>query len=84
MRCQISNFSYVFERIWRKKLVQDGKLRWQLGMYEHFLERGIGLVDTMIKRRINITCLPELKCIREKFRKIENTGHKLLHMKRKT
>ena len=37
------------------------------------------IVDTMIRRKVNIICLQETKWIGERCREIENTGYKLYY-----
>ena len=37
------------------------------------------IVDTMIRRKVNIICLQEIKWIGERCREIENTEYKLYY-----
>jgi hypothetical protein len=41
--------------------------------------KGMELVDTMIRRKVNIACLQETKWVGEKAREIENTGFKFYY-----
>ena len=65
-----------YGRVWVKKLVHDSKLRlatWNIGT---LTGKGTEIVDTMIRRKVNIICLQVTKWIGERFRKIENTRYK--------
>ena len=69
-------FPHFHGRVRVKKLVQENKLRlgsWNIGT---LTGRGMELVDTMIRRRVNIVCLQETKWVGEKAKEI-GTGFKL-------
>ena len=62
-----------------KKLVHDSKLRlatWNIGT---LTGKGMEIVDTMIRRKVNIICLQETKWIGERCNEIENIGYKLFY-----
>jgi hypothetical protein len=66
-------------RVRVKKLVQNTRLRlatWNIGT---LTGKGRELVDTMVRRRVNIACVQETKWVGEKAREIENTGFKLYY-----
>ena len=68
-----------YGRVRVKKLVHDSKLRlatWNIGI---LIGKGMEIVDTMIRRKINIICLQETKWIGERCRKIENIGYRLYY-----
>ena len=68
-----------YRRVRVKKLVHDSKLRlatWNIGT---LTGKGMEIVDTMIRRKVNIIRLQEAKWIGERCRKIENTWYKLYY-----
>ena len=44
-----------------------------------FLSKWIELVDTLIRMRVNITCLQETKWVGSKAKELENTGYKIYY-----
>ena len=65
-----------------KKLVQNVKYRlgtWNIGTLTGKL---FELVDTMIRRKINVLCLQETKWVGEKAREIKKSGFKLWYIGR--
>ena len=71
-------FSY-FERVRVKKLVHNVKLRLATLNIGTLIGKGMELVDTLIRRRVNIACLQETKWAGSKVKELENTGHKIYY-----
>ncbi|XP_058222975.1 uncharacterized protein LOC131332697 [Rhododendron vialii] len=72
-------FSRVLGRARVKKLAQDYRIRlatWNIGTLTGKTRE---LVDTMLRRRINIACLQETKWVEEKVKEIEDTGYKFYY-----
>ena len=71
-------FSY-FGRVWVKKLVHNVKLRLATLNIGSLISKGIELVDTLIRRIVNIACLQETKWVRSKAKELDNTGYKIYY-----
>ena len=72
-------FLHQSGRVRVKKQVQDSSLRlatWNIGTLSG---KGMELVDTMLRRKVNIACVQETKWVGEKAREIENTGFKIFY-----
>ena len=68
-------FSY-FGRVRVKKLVHNVKFRLASLDIRSLTGKGMELVDTLIRRRVNIACLQEIKWVGSKAKELENTGYK--------
>jgi len=69
--------SHLSERVWVKKLVQGNKIRfgtWNIGT---LTGKSLEVVDTMIRRRINVMCLQETKWVGAKAKELDTSGFKL-------
>lgn len=71
-------FSY-FGRVRVKKLVHNVKLRLASLNIGSLTGKGMELVDTLIRRRVNIACLQETKWVGSKAKELENTGYKIYY-----
>ena len=71
-------FSY-FGRVRVKKLVHNVKLRLASLNIGTLTGKGMELVDTLIRRRVNIACLQETKWVGSKAKELENTGYKIYY-----
>ena len=71
-------FSY-FGRVRVKKLVHNVKLRLTTLNIGTLTGKGMELVDTLIKRRVNIACLQETKWVGSKAKELKNTGYKIYY-----
>ena len=71
-------FSY-FGRVLVKKLVHNVKLRLATLNIGSLTGKGMELVDTLIRRRVNIACLQETKWIGSKAKELENAGYKIYY-----
>ena len=83
-RCPVAvkneqGFSY-FGRVWVKKLVHNVKLRLATLNIGTLTGKGMELVDTLIRRRVNIACLQETKWVGSKAKELENTGYKIYYI----
>ena len=68
---------HLFGRVWVKKLVHGNKIRlgtWNIGT---LTGKAMEVVDTMIRRRINIMCLQETKWVGTKAKELDTSGFKL-------
>ncbi|KAI8538489.1 hypothetical protein RHMOL_Rhmol09G0107800 [Rhododendron molle] len=72
-------FSRVPGRAQVKKLAQDYRIRLATRNIRSLTGTTRELVDTMLRRRISIACLQEIKWVGEKAREIEDTGYKLYY-----
>ena len=68
-----------FGRVRVKKLVYNVKLRLASLNIESLIGKGIELVDTLIRRRVNIACLQETKWVGSKAKELENSGYKIYY-----
>jgi uncharacterized NAD-dependent epimerase/dehydratase family protein len=67
-----------------KKLVGESRIRlgsWNVGSLTGKLRE---LVDTAIRRRVNILCVQKTKWTDQKAKMVENTGFKLWYTEKKT
>jgi exonuclease III len=65
-----------------KKLVGESRIRlgsWNVGSLTDKLRE---LVDTTIKRRVDILCIQEIKWTSQKAKEMENTGFKLWYTRK--
>ena len=70
-------FPHLTGRMWVKKLAQESLIRfgsWNIGT---LTGKSMEVVDTMIRRRINIICLQETKWVGAKAKELDTTGFKL-------
>ena len=62
-----------------KKLVHNIKLRLATLNIGTLTGKCLELVDTLIRRRVNIACLQETKWVGSKAKEVENTGYKIYY-----
>ena len=62
-----------------KKLVHNVKLRLATLNIGTLTSKGMEIVDTLIRRRLNIACLQETKWVGSKAKELENTGYKIYY-----
>jgi hypothetical protein len=71
-------YSYLTRQMWRvSKLAEPSRLcvdSWSIGSLTGKL---LDVVDTMIRRRVNILCIQEMKWKRQNAKKVEDIGFKL-------
>jgi hypothetical protein len=76
-------FSHLTRRVrGAKKLVGESRIRlgsWNVGSLTDKLRE---LVDTTIKRRVDILCIQEIKWTSQKAKEMENTGFKLWYTRK--
>ena len=80
-RCPIAvknehEFSY-FERVRVKKIVHNVKLRLASLNIRSLTDKRMELVDTLIRKRVDIVCLQETKWVGSKAKDIENIVYKI-------
>jgi hypothetical protein len=75
--------SHLTRRVrWARKLVGESRIRlgsWNVGSLTGMLRE---LVDTVIRRHINILCVQETKWTGQKVKEVENTGFKLWYTRK--
>lgn len=62
-----------------KKLVQNYRLRLATWNIRTLTGKAMELVDTMIRRKVNVVCLQETKWVGEKAKEVEKTGYKIFY-----
>ena len=62
-----------------KKLVHNVKLRLASLNIRSLMGKGMELADTLIRRRVNIACLQEIKWVGSKVKELENTRYKIYY-----
>jgi hypothetical protein len=77
-------YSYLTRRVrGARKLVGESRIHLGSWNVESLIGKLRELVDTMIRRRVNILCVQETKWTGKKANEVENTGFKLRYAGKK-
>lgn len=69
-------------QVWVKKLTQDCRFRLAAWNIEILICKFLELVNTLIRRKVTVTCLQETKQVGEKAKEIEKTVHKIYYARK--
>jgi exonuclease III len=67
-----------------RKLIGESRIRLGSWNVRSLTDKLRELIDTAIKRRVNILCVQETKWTDQKAKEVENTGSKLRYTEKKT